>query len=136
MNVLKPGRLAFEFLKSFIGSYEVDQNDPGKPVVSIRVRYELDDEQLATLAKLLTAFPRLTSLQLKSPMITDAGLSHLKGLLQLHNLSLEEAAITDAGLTNLKALTALEELNLKGTRITDAGVAEFQKAVPTAKVQR
>jgi hypothetical protein len=129
-------RLAFEFLRSFSGSYEVDQNVPGKPVVSMKVGYEIDDDQLATLAKLLTAFPQLKSLQLKSPMITDSGTSQLKGLLQLHRLSLEEAVMTDAGLANLKSLTALEELNLKGTKVTDAGVEEFQRALPAAKVVR
>ena len=105
-------------------------------MVSIKVVYEIDDDQLASLVKFLTAFPHLKSLQLKSPMITDTGALHLKVLTQLHSLSLEQAAITDVGLMDLKALSGLEELNLKGTKVSDAGVEEFRKVLPAVKVPR
>jgi|GEM_PF-1741144 len=129
-------KLAFDFIRSFGGSYETDPNGTEKPVVAIKIGVEIDDDQLGTLAKLLPAFPQLKSLQLKSPMITDIGAAHLKRVFQLRNLSLEQAAITDAGLMRLNALTGLEVLNLKETKITDAGVADFQRASPTVKVQR
>lgn len=127
---------AFDAIRAFDGKHEVDENRPGRPVVRVEVRYEVDDEELANLAALLTAFPQLTALRFKSPRITDAGLAHLKGLSQLRSLALEDAAITDAGLVHLNALTALEEVNLKGTKVSDAGAQELQKASPKAKVKR
>jgi hypothetical protein len=136
LDVATRQRLAFDFIRSFGGSYEADPNDPAKPVVGIKIGVEIDDDQLGTLARLLTAFPQLKSLQLKSPQITDAGASHLKGLSQLQNLSLEQAAMTDAGLMNLKVLTGLTKLNLKETKVTDAGVADLQKALPAVMIQR
>jgi internalin A len=105
-------------------------------VVSVKLRYEIDDGQLARLVKLLKAFPELKSLELGSPHVTDSGLSHLKPLARLRQLSLEQSAITDASLMDLKVLTSLETLNIKGTKVTDAGVADFQRALPNAKVQR
>ena len=90
-------RLAFQSLRGISGIHTVDENAPDKPVVSIRVRYEVDDEQLEALARLLPAFSQLRSLELKSPHITDAGAAQLTALSQLHRLTLEDAAITDAG---------------------------------------
>ncbi len=129
-------RLAFQSLRGISGSHTVDENAPGKPVVSIRVRYEVDDEQLEAIARLLPAFEQLRSLELKSPHITDAGAAQLAGLSQLHRLTLEDAAITDAGLAQLKNLANLEELNVKGTKVTDAGVADLCKVLPKLKVER
>jgi N-acyl-D-amino-acid deacylase len=127
---------AVDYLRTFSGIYEVDENIPEKPIVSIKFSYEVDDEQVANLAQLLTGSPHLKSLQFKSPAITDATAAHLKKLPQLRSLSLEQAALTDTGLAVLKSLTGLEELNLKGTKVTDAGVEDFQRAMPKAKVQR
>ena len=127
---------AIDYLRTFSGTYEVDENLPGKPIVIIKFTYEVDDDQVAHLAQLLTGSPRLKSLQFKSPAITDASAAHLKKLPRLQTLSLEQAALTDAGLAKLKALTSLEELNLKGTKVTDAGVDDFQKALPKVKVLR
>src|SRR5262249_1749738 len=116
--------------------YETDQNLPGNPVVGVTMLYELDDDQVKTLARLLTGFPHLKSLTFKSPAISDVGASALKGLKQLRKLSLEQATLTDAGLAQVQALTELEELNVKGTKVTDTGVAELQKALPNVKVHR
>jgi hypothetical protein len=129
-------KLAIDAIRKFAGTYDVDDKIPEKPVVSVKVLFEVDDEDLASLAELLTAFPQLTALHFKSPQLSDAGLVHLKRLSQLRNLSLESAAITDAGLTELQALTYLEALNLKDTKVTDAGVESFQKAMPKTKVER
>jgi Squalene-hopene cyclase C-terminal domain len=128
-------QLAFQSLKGLSGSYTVDEKSPGKPVTSIRVRYELDDEQLASLARLLPAFPALQSLELKSPHLTDATTEHLARLSQLRNLTLEDAAITDGGLAHLKNLTSLEQLNVKGTKVTAAGIADLCRVRPKLKVQ-
>lgn len=123
---------ALAALRSFSGNYEVDEKAPGKPVVSVKVAYEVDDEDLANLAAHLTAFPH----RFKSARLSDAGLAQLKRLSQLQRLSLESAPITDAGLAELKDLTYLEELNLKGTKVTDAGVQDFQRAFPNTKIER
>ena len=129
-------RLALLTLRGISGIHTVDENAPDKPVVSIRVRYEVDDEQLEALARLLPAFSQLRSLELKSPHITDAGAAQLTALSQLHRLTLEDAAITDAGLAQLKNLANLEELNVKGTKVTDVGVADLCKVLPKLKVER
>lgn len=118
------------------GTFEVDGKSPDKPVVRVTIAYEVDDAEVAGLSARLTAFPQLTTLEFKSPKITDAGLAHLKSLSQLRSLSLEGAAVTDAGLVHLKELTYLEALNVKGTKVTDGGVEELKKALPKAKVDR
>jgi hypothetical protein len=128
---------AFDQIKAYHGTYDVDKESPDRPVVRVDLRsYELDDDAVADFAKLLQAFPRLAELQFKSTKITDAGLAHLKDLPQLRSVSLENAAITDAGLAHLKALTQLQQLSLKGTKVTDAGVQAFQKALPRVKLER
>jgi len=89
------------------------RKDPAKPVISIDLRYyDVSDDEVATFARLLTAFPKLATLQIKSAKMTDAGLAHLKGL------------------------TQLKELSLEGTKVTDAGAGEFQKARPGVKLER
>ncbi len=44
--------------------------------------------------------------------------------------------MTDAGLTHLKGLNGLKFLDLQHTHVTDAGVAKFQKALPNCKIER
>jgi hypothetical protein len=129
-------RLALQSLRGISGVHTVDENAPGRPVVSISVGYEVDDQQLEAMARLLPAFEQLRSLELKSPHITDAGAAQLAGLSQLHRLTIADAAITDAGLAQLKNLANLEELNVKGTKVTDAGVADLCKVLPKLKVER
>lgn len=130
-------QLAFDEIQAFHGKYGLDEQDADKPVVLVDLRYyEIEDAQLARFADVLQAFPRLTTLQLKSTKITDAGLEHLKRLNQLRSLTVEDSAITDNGLAALKDLTRLEELTLKGGQVTDAGVAALQQALPALKVVR
>ena len=49
---------------------------------------------------------------------------------------LDQSPVTDAGLTHLKGLKALTYLGLNRTQITDAGVAELQKALPKCKITK
>jgi peroxiredoxin len=58
--------------------------------------------------------------------ITDAGLTHLKGLTMLETLRLENRQIGDAGLAHLGGLTSLKTLYLGGTQVTDAGMAHVK----------
>lgn len=136
LDVATRQQKTFEFLKLFRGTYEVDEQREGKPVVSVRVIYEVDDDQVATLADLLTAFPQLEAVAFKSAYMTDASAARLKALPQLRRLTLEDTQLTDAGLSELKALRSLEELNVQGTKVTDVGIADIQKALPKVKVQR
>ena len=68
-------------------------------------------------------------------MVSDDGLSHLKGLKDLKQLSLTNTKVTDAGLTHLVGLAKLDKLLLKGTRVTPASVAALQKALPNCKIE-
>jgi hypothetical protein len=130
-------RVAFDQIRGFHGKHEVDETDPGKPVIGVDLRYyEVSDKEVGDFAKWLQAFPRLEKLQFKSTKITDEGLAHLKTLPHLRTLSLENATITDAGLAHLKALAELEVLGLAGTKVTDAGIQELQKTLPKVKVER
>ena len=67
--------------------------------------------------------------------VTDAGLIHLKGLMNLERLYLHQTQITDAGLVNLKGLNKLWSLSLSrglsgngelGPKITDTGLVHLK----------
>ena len=102
------------------------------------------DEVLAVISNL----SELTALNLThSPLVTDAGIAHLKNLPKLSSFKLQGAAVTDvsmahlarfdelvllylpvvpvtdAGLLPLTRLTKLVALDLSGTKVTDAGMA-------------
>ena len=69
--------------------------------------------------------------RLSGTKVTDAGLSHLKGLTNLQTLWLTGTwGVTDAGLEHLKALTKLKSLHLDRTNVTDEGVEKLQQALP------
>lgn len=89
----------------------------GRPEFSSK---QVTDAGLAPLAELAN----LKVLDLLEAPITDAGLTHLKGLTGLEELFLGRS-ITDAGLVNLKGLTGLVNLRLHGSKITDAGLANL-----------
>ena len=74
----------------------------------------------------LKGLPQLRTLILSHSKITDAGLVHLKGLPQLQTLILNHSEVTDAGLEHLQGLTQLTVLGLSSTQITDAGLEHLQ----------
>ena len=51
-------------------------------------------------------------------------------------VSLGNRKITDAGLVHLKGLVNLQTLDLAFTKTTDAGVADLQKALPNCKISK
>lgn len=54
---------AFDQIRAFHGRYEVDETLPDRPVVRVDLRHhEVDDREVANFAKVLQAFPRLTTL--------------------------------------------------------------------------
>jgi hypothetical protein len=93
-----------------------------------------DDAVLAHVGRLT----RLQSLAYNSfdAEVTDAGLAHVSGLINLSYLGLSNTQVTDAGLVHLKGLTKLESMNLESTRVTDAGVRELKRALPSVTVHR
>ncbi|MEK6239056.1 MAG: hypothetical protein N2C14_30440 [Planctomycetales bacterium] len=52
----------------------------------------------------------------------------------LKELDLDETGITDAGLTHLKGLKNLRKLGIRRTQVTSEGVADLQKALPTCEI--
>ena len=81
------------------------------------------DNELGSLSPVAT---QVYSLNLAGSKVTDAGLSKLGDLKNLHRLHLEKTGVTDAGLANLKGLSNLEYLNLYGTQVTDAGLSNLE----------
>jgi hypothetical protein len=83
---------------------------------------QVTDEQVALLAPLAG---QIYDLNLAGTKVTDAGLSALEGMKNLHRLHLERTGITDAGLSHIKGLTGLEYLNLYNTAVSDAGLSDL-----------
>ena len=75
----------------------------------------------------MSLFP---SPNLSGSKITDAGMRHLEGLIELQNLVLEHTAISDACIGSLSNLKRLSFIHLTDTRVTAAGEKELQKKLP------
>jgi hypothetical protein len=120
-------------IQSLGGTYEVDENSPGTPVVEVDLSgKKVTDADLAHLK----SFTKLESLDLSGTPITDAGLANLEGLSELKFVNLSGTGVSDAGLAHLKGLAKLEEVSVAKTKVTDAGVRELQKALPRARIVR
>ena len=62
---------------------------------------------------------------------------HIKGLTTLERLDLNACTqITDAGLVHLKELINLQHLGLYKTQVNDTGIAELKKALPNCDINR
>jgi Leucine-rich repeat (LRR) protein len=72
-------------------------------------------------------------LDLQNTRVTDVGLAHLRGLVNLQSLDLGNTRITDKGLQMLRGLTNLRRLGLSNTKTTNQGMQDLQRAVPTVK---
>lgn len=70
----------------------------------------------------LTGMINLKWLYIRDTAVADAGLAHLKGLPKLEMLILNNTGVTDAGIVHLKGLTNLSSLYLRDTEVTDAGL--------------
>ena len=93
-------------------------------------RTRVSDSTLATLASL----PNLTRLHLEQTPITDAGLTHLKGMQFLEYLNLYGTTVSDDGLQNLADLPSLRALYLWQTQATEAGAQRLQQTLPDLDV--
>jgi enterochelin esterase-like enzyme len=113
-------RRALGALQVFEPVVTCDEARPGKPVVALRFRPNLErkvtDDDLAQLKK----FPSLRSVDLPSQKITDPGLDHLAGLTQLQELNLNWNKVTAAGVLRLvKERTRLRRLEVGGVKLRD-----------------
>ena len=94
------------------------------------IRYNDPDE-----ASILERFGILTGLDVFreveavycGPVMTDAGLVHLRGLPKLRQLGLTHTQVTDAGLAQLEKLPELRILFVSETQVTDAGLVHLQR---------
>ena len=67
--------------------------------------------------------------------VTDADLERLIPVLsRVTHLDLSDTQITDAGLQHLTGLIQLQYLYLKRTKVTDEGVKKLQQALPNCQI--
>jgi hypothetical protein len=94
---------------------------------------DIDDATFRHLADDLKKLTCLTSLDIASPRLTDAGVSALKDLDSLEWLYLGGQRLTDASVVHLKHLNRLEYLSLRDTNLTEQGAKELWSSLPTLK---
>ncbi len=83
----------------------------------------LDDAAMPHIGRLYS----LSELEIRG--VSDAGLAHIKNLVNLRSLSLSSNGITDAGLEHLAGLEKLDSLQIRGTKVSDAGLAHIKNLV-------
>ncbi|HEV8070252.1 MAG TPA: protein kinase [Planctomycetaceae bacterium] len=94
--------------------------------VTVRVHNQPQPMEVRAGSALPAADFGLTTINLKSRPVTDAGLDELTGLKNLDELFLSGTPITDAGLAHLQGLTGLKHLLLDGTQVTGAGLTNLR----------
>jgi serine/threonine protein kinase/Leucine-rich repeat (LRR) protein len=94
--------------------------------VTVRVHNQPQPLEVRAGTALPAADFELTTINLKSRPVTDAGLHELTGLKNLDELFLSGTPITDAGLAHLQGLTGLKHLLLDGTQVTGAGLTNLR----------
>jgi hypothetical protein len=91
-----------------------------------------DDALLAVIGRL----DRLEELNLNgSRRVTDAGLTHLRGLRFLRRLELSLTGVQGPGLVNLKGLSRLEELQLNAVPVSDDDLAQLSGLTSLVKIE-
>jgi Leucine-rich repeat (LRR) protein len=85
--------------------------------------------------KELATLKNLTALNLTRTLVTDAGLKELAGLDQLRKLNLSFTKVTGAGFKELTGLKNLTTLWLVDTPVSAANIAELRKALPRCNVK-
>ena len=108
------------------GRFRVDPEKPNNPVIEVDLRNTgVTDADL----QLLKDLPDLRVLILggtQGTKVTDKGLEHLKGSVNLQRLYLYGTPITDEGLVHLEGLTDLRLLHLVGTRVSTDGLKHLK----------
>ena len=77
---------------------------------------------------------KLKKLHLEKTGIGDAGLVHLKEMVDLEYLNLYATAVTDEGLKHLTGLKKLKKVYVWQSKVTEAGMRELEKQIPGLKV--
>jgi internalin A len=98
----------------------------GAPAIEdLNLRYAelITDEGISALK----GWKHLKRLDLEGTKITDSALQHLSTLNSLEALNVGSVLVTDAGLESLTALTNLKELTLGGDKLTDAGLQALRQ---------
>jgi Leucine-rich repeat (LRR) protein len=75
----------------------------------------------------LKGWKHLKRLSVRGTKITDTTLQHLSGVTSLESLDAGYAQITDVGLELLTPLTNLKELAIGGNKLTDAGLQSLRQ---------
>lgn len=91
---------------------------------------QMPDDRL----RALKALPRLKSLIMKGPGVTDAVLANLQDAHMLQCLMLTKTQVSDAGLEHLHGLHQLQDLHLDTCPVTAVGVQRLQQALPHCKI--
>ena len=76
-------------------------------------------------------FARLRTLHLDRSFVSDSGLAHLN---DLSKVDLTLTRVTDAGLVHLKGTINLKQLSVLATRVTDSGMKELKRALPSLTI--
>jgi uncharacterized protein YjbI with pentapeptide repeats len=107
-----------DWIKEAGGTVTLDSAGKIVAIVAVDLRASwVTDSDVAALA----ALPYLTRLDLSLTRISDHGLLELKGAPAITDLNLRYAElITDAGLSAVKGWKHLKRVNLRGTKVTDA----------------
>ncbi len=89
----------------------------------------LYSDELITDAGLsaLKGWKHLKRLSVRGTKVTDTTLQHLSGITSLESLDAGYAQITDVGLELLTPLTNLKELAIGGNKLTDAGLQSLRQ---------
>jgi hypothetical protein len=104
-EIAAPTDQALKLVERLKGSFEIDEQSPGRPVVRIDLSFTTATD--ADLAR-LTGCTRLQELYLIDTKITNAGLEHLRAYSSLRTLDLARSAVTDRGLVQLQGLIGLQ----------------------------
>ncbi len=116
------------------GEADSDDTQPGPARNYVKVDESKGDALLTKIAPKIKVLSSVTSLHLRGPKVTDAGLASLQGINNIEQIDLKGTATTDAGLMHLKNMTHLAHLVVSDTDVTEAGVARLKKALPQLQV--
>jgi internalin A len=76
--------------------------------------------------RVLGKFKKLRMLDLYGAPITDAGVAHLKDLVEMENLQLGETLLGDEALRTIGTFTKLTDLDARSPNVTDAGLMHLK----------
>jgi hypothetical protein len=101
------------------------EQDPDKTVVTLSYTGKSDAFSNKDL-EVLSAFPKLKTLDLSGTRTTDLTMDYVKDATSVRVLRLNNTNVTAAGIKQIKTLKNLEELHLSNTLVTDNGLDELK----------